>query len=459
MVAISGITVIDGNGGAPLSGGTIILSGSKIIAVGSSSTPIPSRARRIDGRGKFAIPGLWDMHTHVDDPELVEVKPTPSEKAQWLPLFVLNGVTTIREMAGDFDLVRGWSQGAASGKLFSPRIFFGGPLVDGPQPMWPESVAVDSPEKGRQVVRDLKTKGADFVKVYSLLAKDSFLAIADEAKRQGIPMCGHVPVSVSNREAMEAGLNSIEHLLQLERELADPDKVGALRAKIPAGIGREERFEKSSEIWAACYSEMAADALFAEYKRRGVWIDPTLIVSYENAYYNPEDPEMRARLKFIPAYVRDWWSPDKNVHFKNQSQALRKGQQIVHGIRMRMVADLVNAGVPMLTGSDMGGNPHCFAGWGVHDELALLVKAGLTPMQALICATSNPAKYMKVFDRLGSISSGKVADIVILSADPLKDIRNVSKIDAVIQGGKVLDRTDLDRRFAELAKTVEKRAR
>lgn len=456
-LAITGITVIDGTGSRPLRNATILIDKGRFVAVGSSKTPIPTRAKRIDGRGKFAIPGMWDMHTHVDDPELVEVKPTKEEKAQWLPLFVLNGVTSIREMAGDLDLVKGWSKSTAAGALFGPRIFFGGPLVDGPSPMWPESIAIDGAEKGRQVVRDLKARGADFVKVYSLLGKESFLAIADEAKKQGIPVCGHVPVSVTNREAMEAGLNSIEHLLQLERELVDSQKLADKRSQIPQGLAREERFEKMAEAWADCYSESAADDLFRDYKKLGTWIDPTLVVSYENAFYEPTDPKMAARTMYIPAYVRDWWSPEENVHFKNQSASLRHGQQIIHKLRMTMIKSLVKAGVPMMTGSDMGGNPHCFAGWGIHDELALLVQAGLTPMQALVCATSNPAKYMKVFDQVGSIEKGKIADLVILTADPLTDIHNVSKIDGVIQGGQLLDRKELDRRFQMQKKAVANR--
>ncbi len=455
-LAITHTTVIDGNGGAPLRDRTVLIRGNVIVDVGSS-VAIPKSTKVVDGHGKFVLPGLWDMHTHVDDPELLELNPRAEEKEQWLPLFVLNGVTGIREMAGNLKLVQSWEHRIADGKLFGPRIWCGGPLVDGPTPMWPESIAVSSPEEGRKAVRDLKAQGADFIKAYSLLQRDSFLAICDEAKKQGIPVCGHVPTSISNLDACRAGLNSIEHLLQLERELIDKPKADALKSKIEPGISREARFRAIAEANAASYSPEAAATLFSEYKRLGVWIDPTLVVSYENAFYDPKNAEMAARSRYIPAYVREWWSPELNVHFKNQSPDIRLGQQTIHKVRVRMIADLNKAGVPLLTGSDMGGNPHCFAGWGVLDELDQLVAAGLTPMEAIVAATSNPAKYLRIYEKIGSIEKGKLADLIMLDADPTVDIRNTRKLHLVIRDGQLLNRNSLDKMLKDQQTAVQKR--
>lgn len=457
-IAVVHATVIDGTGAAPMPDATVLIRGNVIVAIGpSGKVAVPSAARRLNGTGKFVIPGLWDMHTHVDDPELLELNPKPEEKAQWLPVFVLNGVTGIREMAGEVALIKGWQKQIAAGKLFGPRIWHGGPLVDGPKPMWPASIAVNNAEEGRQAVRNLKAQGVDFIKAYSLLSPESFFAVCDEAHKVGLPVCGHVPFAVKNADACKAGLNSIEHLLQLDSELADPVKVKEMRAALPPITDRFARFRANAEINEKCYSTKLADEMFKLYRERKTWLTPTLMVAYEDSTYNPDDPLMKARERFIPAYVREWWSPEKNVHIKDQTPDLRAGQQVRFRMYKRIVGDLVKAKVPMMTGSDMGGNPHCFGGWGVHDELRCLVEAGMSPMEAIRSATSNPAKYLGIYDRIGSIEKGKLADLVILSANPLADITNSTSIEDVIYDGKLYGRDMLNRMFNEQAAAVAKR--
>jgi imidazolonepropionase-like amidohydrolase len=440
---ISHITVIDGTGRPPLQDQTVVVEGNRIARV-ASAAKVPAGATVIDGRGKFMIPGLWDMHTHLDDSELLELKPTKREKELQLPLFIANGVTGVRDMGSDLNLMKDWRQRISEKTLLGPRMYFAGPLVDGPVPMWPASVAVGTPEDGRRAVQELKRRGADFIKVYSLLPKDAYFAISEECLKEGITFAGHVPYKVTNLEAVNAGQKSLEHLLQLERELADPQQVDAARKQIPAGLTRPQQFKYMREAYDKCFSEEIARGFYKALKTHGTWITPTLLVMFEDSSYDPNDPIKTARLPYEPAYIRQWWDPSLNIHVKSTPQEIKDGQKITLRIYQRIVRGLRDAGVPMMVGSDMGGNPHCFAGWGVHDEMAMLVGAGLTPMEAIVAATSNPCKFMGVDDRLGTIAAGKMADLVILNRDPLADIRNTQSIDAVLYDGKLLNRRALD---------------
>lgn len=445
VLAITHVTLIDGTGRAPLNDQTLIVEGETLAYVGKSSeASIPRGAKVIDGKGKFVIPGLWDMHTHLDDPELLELKPTKTEKELQLPLMVVNGVTGVRDMGGDLDLFKEWRARIKAGKLIGPRLYFTGPLVDGPEPMWPASVAVKDEAEARTAVRVLKKRGADLIKVYSLLRRDSFFALADECKKENIPFAGHVPTQVQNTEAVEAGMRSIEHLLQLDRELADPAQVDELRKNAPKGLTRTQQFKGMREIYEKAFSESKLQELLALLKKHKTWVTPTLNVVVRNATFDATDKAMLGRAQYEPAYIREWWNPDVNVHLKEADPDLNQGQLVTLRIYQRIVRAMKEAGVPILVGSDMGGNPHCFAGWGVHDEMALLVETGLTPMDAIVAATSEPCRFLGIDQKLGTLQKGKLADLVLLDEDPLTDIRNVQKIRAVVQNGRLFSRVALD---------------
>lgn len=443
--AITHVTVIDGTGQPALSDQTVVIEDDRFTYVGSAgSAKIPRGAKVIDGKGKFVIPGLWDMHTHLDDPELLEVKPTKTEKELQLPLLVVNGVTGVRDMGGDLALMKGWRERIQQGKLIGPRLYFTGPLVDGPKPMWPASVAVETAAEGRKAVQELKKLGVDQIKVYSLLPRDAYFGIAEECKKQGISFAGHVPSRVTNMEAVEAGQKSLEHLLQLDRELADPTTLSANLKLIPSELPRGQRFKLMRETYEKAFSEERAASFYALMKKHGTWATPTLNVVVRNAQFNAADPKMLARAAYEPAYLREWWNPELNVHLKNADADINTGQMVTLRIYQRILRGMVAAGIPVLVGSDMGGNPHCFAGWGVHDEMALLVESGMTPMQVLVAATSNPAKFLGVDSQVGTVQTGKLADMVLLNADPLADIHNTEKIEAVVANGVYRPRTVLD---------------
>jgi Amidohydrolase family len=450
-IALKHVTLIDGTGAPPKTDVTIVIAGYRIVAIGkSNAVSIPRHARTVDATGAFVIPGLWDMHAHPDDPELWPTNPPPKDKESLLTLLIASGVTGIRDMGGDLKLLQQWRARVGAGALIGPHIYACGPLLDGPKPMWPGSIAISNEEQGRQAVRDLKKQGADFIKVYSLLPREAYFAIADEAKKLKIPFAGHVPDSVTPGEASDAGQASEEHLLQIIESCSDRDavkkKLDELKEASP-----DERRRASIETMLATYDDKKAEALFAKFVKNNTWITPTLIVWQNNASFEDEAPKYADRMKYLPRYIREYWDPKNNAHLKNRSPERLAALKKLVKKYLDVVGAMQRSEVKLMTGSDFGANPLLFPGWGVHDEMALLVKAGLTPMQALQTATRNPAIFLGLDKSTGTVEVGKLADLVVLNANPLDDINNTRKINAVIFQGKMYDRVALNRMLATLA--------
>lgn len=449
VIALTHVTVIDGTGAPPKSDVTVVLTGYRIADIGKG-IPIPHQARIIDAAGSFVIPGLWDMHAHPDDPELWPSHPSEQEKASLLTLLIANGVTGIRDMGGDLKLLQNWRNRIGAGVLIGPHIRACGPLLDGPNPMWPGSIAITNAEQAREAVRDLRKQRADFLKVYSGLSRDAYMAIADEAKKLKISFAGHVPDSVTPAEASDAGQSSEEHLLQIIESCSDReavrDKLDSLRAASP-----NERRRAYIETMLATYDQKKADALFAKFVKNNTWITPTVIAWQNNASFEEDSPKYAERLKYLPRYIREYWDPKNNAHLKNRSPERLAAEKLLVKKYLEIIGGMQRAGVKLMTGSDFGANPLLFPGWGVHDEMALFVKAGLTPMEAIQAATKNPTTFFEVNNSVGTVEKGKIADLVVLSANPLEDINNTRKITAVFFGGKMFDRAELNRMLNSVA--------
>ncbi|MDQ3257600.1 MAG: amidohydrolase family protein [Acidobacteriota bacterium] len=447
-LVITGVTVIDMTGAPPRRNMSVVISGSRIRALGATeNVRIPKTAQVVDGRGKFLIPGLWDMHVHL----LKERTP--------LPMFVANGVTGVRSMGGRPEELFPWREQVAAGELLGPRIVTCGPVVDGPKPANPDhAIAVGTEADGRQAVRSLKRDGADFVKVYDGLSRGAYLAIADEAKKQKITFAGHVPLAITSFEAADAGQRSFEHLgnilrscSTLEPEMIEQRVKSVVRpsnnpndfTSIPARIAARTKIELET------YSERRAKQLFARFVTNGTWQVPTLATKRslalvdEGKFFN--DP----RMKYIPPPEREAWKPQNNFFLKYRTPEFIEVRKKLYEKELQLVGAMRRAGVGFMAGTDVPG-AYTYPGFSLHDELALFVQAGFTPMEALQAATRNPAMYLGELNSSGTVERGKLANLVLLDADPLDDINNTKRIDAVILNGRYLSKEALQKMLSEI---------
>ncbi len=434
-VALVHANVVDVRDGSIARDVTVTIAGDRIVSIGPTP-PLPPTATVVDARGKYVIPGLWDMHVHWFE-------------ERYLPLFIANGVTGVRQMWG-FGAHQEWRRRIESGSLLGPRQVIAGPILDGPKPVWPGSVAVKDAAEGGAAVAQVKAAEFDFVKVYSLLPREAFFAIADEAKKQHLAFAGHVPYSVSAGEAADAGIRSIEHLTGVM--LASSTHEEALRKTYATAEVNVKLFRQTAGELLATYDEGKAAALFSRFVKNGTWQCPTLTVN--RAIGHLDDPAFvgDARMRYVPESMRLSWDPKQDFRFKDSTPEDMANYQKTFAKQSQIVGAMSRAGVRIVAGTDTG-NPYCFPGFSLHDELALLVAAGLSPLQALQAATLNAAELAGAAD-LGVVAPGKLADLVVLDADPLQDVHNTTKIAGVVFAGRHYPREAL----AEMLAGVEKLA-
>ncbi len=434
-LAFTHVTVVDATGAAAKPGMTVVVTGDRIAALGRTGRiKLPSGARVVNAAGKFMIPGLWDMHTHWG-------------RKDYLPLYLANGVTGVRFMKGT-PAHRAWRTDIEAGALVGPRIVIASPLVDGPEPVFRDSITASNAAEGRQAVAKSIGGGADFIKVYSLLPRDAYFAIAGESRRRHIPFAGHVPRSITSAEASDAGQKSIEHLSGIafacsSRDVGLPADLAKLKADVAGGANYLFSLRRLEGKHLDAYDAQKCAALFARFRRNATWQVPTLSVNQTGVRLG-EPGRSDARRKYLPQEMRDTDPANHPVykHFKAADFA-RLGRNLSK--ELAIVGAMQRAGVGLLTGTDVAP-----IGFSLHDELALLVRAGLTPMQALQTATRNPAIYLGQRVSLGTVEAGKLADLVLLDADPLADIGNTRKIGAVVVRGQYLDRATLDAMLARV---------
>lgn len=393
---------------------------------------------QVNGTGKYLIPGLWDMHVHMAFGDWF-----PHSKEITLPLFVANGITGVRDMGGELEVLQQWRKEIAAGTLIGPRMVISGPMLDGPQPRFPSSIAIKTPDDGRRAVDDLKQRGADFIKLQSLIPREAVFAIAQEAHKQGITFVGHVPDSVRASEASNAGQKSFEHLIGIF-EGASPLEDQFLKG--PKGPGK----------FLATYDDDRAAKLFALLAKNQTWQCPTLVWERGGNLIELSDFAHDPRAKYVPAYWKDvtWKRFANQIEHEFNTDDLPTRRRFVQK-ELEVVNTMHKAGIPFLAGTDTPPGVYVFPGFSLHEELQRFVAAGFTPMEALRTATLNPAKFLGMENELGTIEKGKLADMVLLDANPLDDIRNTQKIAGVVANGRYFSRADLDKMLARIEETAK----
>ncbi|NNE98570.1 MAG: amidohydrolase family protein [Pyrinomonadaceae bacterium] len=408
LTAIVNVHVIPMDSEKTMRDQTVLVDGDKIVAIKPAARfVVPKSARIIDGKNKFLTPGLMDMHVHFEESHL--------------PLYLANGVTTIRNLNGDSTHLA-IRESLKLGKISGPRVYTTGPLITVPETRWKIKAVPKSPEDARTIVRNQKAAGYDFIKVYDGLSEKVYEAILSEAKAQGIKVVGHVPKSVGLKGAAKRGQVSIDHAEQI----------------VYSYIGfplDEEKIPNAVSIIS----------------KANMWVCPTLAVQEifklnRQAKFVEmlENPEMR----FVDQDIFEWWksfarTTPRDGHDTNND---------FYDFQVKLTKALFDAGVPILAGTDAP-NPGMVHGFALHEELRNLVHAGLSPYEALKTATVNGALFLEEEKRFGTIKVGMIADLLLLDANPLENIEATESISGVMVRGKWHTKSKLN---GMLKKSVKK---
>lgn len=445
-VLFKSVNVIDAKSGERANF-NVLVTGNKIIEVSDKPIDSPSNCTVVDGRGKYLIPGLWDAHVHVTF--------TPGLEQSMFPLFLGNGITSIRDTGGLIDEILPWKEKSLNEPNSSPRLFIAGPLLDGypnvydGSPGRPEiSVGLRSEEESIKMVDSLAATGVDLIKSYEMLSPDLFKTILAVAKKHNLPVTGHVPLSVDAIEASDAGLRSMEHLRNVEMSCSsDFDSLLQVRKRMLANGTDDFGGELRSDIHSAqrmhafkTFDEQRASKVLAAFEKNETWQIPTITLTTGGMNRLYENEEWKKTFKFLPERIEAKWIEDANKAKEKQSSdiSLAHGEWV-----LMMIKKLKDSGIKVMAGTD---TPIGFLtpGFSLHKELEMLVKGGMQPLEAIESATLLPATYFNVQDSIGTIDKNMIADLVLLDANPLNDITNTRKISAVVRNGSYYNRKALD---------------
>ena len=430
VILIRHVNIVDTAEGRVLPDRFVLIEGKQIARVEATPLRVSQGAVVVDGTRKYLMPGLWDMHVHL------------WYKENLFPLYLAAGVTGVRDMGSDPARTKPWQHRVDQGKLIGPHVITPGLPFDSVPSQDPKLPVLlpRSPEEAREMYDRVDREGVDFIKVLTRLQADSYYALIDRGRKWGLPVEGQVPDEISVWDAIEARQKSMEHLLGVALACSrDEDRLRRLLLESEREKNPDKAREYSKQVLDT-YDPARAEKLFARMAQFGSWQTPTLVMWSRAYHLDDSDRLVNPELKSIPHEIRAEWPALSSDPPAPATAALI---QRVWTLYLQIVARMDAHRVPLLAGTDTG-DPWSYPGAELHQELELLVKAGLTPAEALRTATLNPAKFLDAADSFGNVRPGLLADLVLLSADPLADIRNTRRVDAVFLGGLYLPKRNLD---------------
>jgi imidazolonepropionase-like amidohydrolase len=399
-IAITGATLIDGTGAPAIADAVVVIDGNRIVSAGPrAKVKIPANATRIDATGRFIVPGLWDMHAHF-------------EQVEWGPIYLAAGVTTVRDCGNEFDFITAVRDAMRDGKGLGPRLLAAG-IIDGESKITLGAMFTNDPEQAKAFVRKYKDAGFEQIKVYESVKIDVLKAIAAEAHRLGMTVTGHVPSGITPFEAVEAGMDQINHLLPKVYLSAFPPGTKSNFGILPA-------FHLESED---------AQRAIRFYKEHGTVLDPTMSL-YDLTWRVSENPVEQTEPGVLKV------APELRPSLVNTGVpgAVAAKLRVAFDGALVFVNALHRAGVPIVVGTDQG-----VPGYSVYREMELYVQGGMPPMDAIQAATIVPARAMKLDRDTGTVEAGKRADLILVDANPLESISNIRKVHTVFANGRMFD--------------------
>ena len=449
-IVIRNVTLIDGRADAPRIA-NIEIRDERISAI-TAATVAPARgAQVLDGSGKFAIPGLWDMHVHL----AMRPEPRVAEEVI-LPLLLAHGVVGVRDMGGPLDRVLALKEGVTTGTVTGPRILTPGPFIDGPGEAAPFFRRPADAAGANAEVQSLQTAGVDFIKAQSGLSPDMHKALAAAARGRRLALAGHIPVAMTAEDVFASGQRSVEHISpalvgdglllfacssQAAELIAEVRAIEAARGSATAAsVAKREAALRARAV--ATYDPARAQALGASLKGRDVWIVPTLVWSASLRPTAASENGSRLPMEFVPRALRTRWTERRKAYIAQVGDEGMTAAAALADVSARAVRDLQAAGAKILAGTDAF-DAFVIPGHSLHQELQLMVKGGMSPAQALRSATAEAAAYRGTLATEGTIERGKRADLLILDGNPIADIANITRIHTVVAGGRVHERSAL----------------
>lgn len=398
-LAISGATLIDGTGAAPVADSVVIVAGDRIIAAGPrGKVKIPKGANIIDARGKTLLPGLWEMHAHY-------------EQVEWGPIYLAAGVTTARDVGNELEFIRAVRDAIKAGRGLGPRLLLAG-IVDGDSPTALGVIRASNAEQAREVVTRYKNAGFDQIKIYSSIKPDVLRAICDEAHKQGLTVTGHVPTGLNAVQAVEAGMDQINHIQYLPPVLRAKDQ----KPGTPINFDSPE-----------------AQQTIQFFKDHHTVVDPTMALM--ELILHTSDVPVATFEPGVAKVARELAGPLNNM---GQPPASAPQTKATYDMWIATISALHKAGIPIIAGTDQA-----VPGHSLHREIELYVKAGFTPMEAIQAATLIPARVMKLENEVGTVEAGKRADLILIEGNPLESISNIRNVRWVVAAGRLFNPADL----------------